>query len=40
VMIKGGDLTWSSVQLDVGVVLGFVILVLLAAATTLRRRIA
>ncbi|HMJ38371.1 MAG TPA: ABC transporter permease [Verrucomicrobiae bacterium] len=40
VMIKGGDLTWGSLQLDVGVVLGFVILVLLAAVATLRRRIA
>jgi len=40
VMVKGADLTWSSLQLDVGVVLGFVILVLVAGATTLRRRIA
>jgi ABC-2 type transport system permease protein len=40
VMVKGADLTWGSLQLDVGVVLGFVILVLLAGATTLRRRIA
>jgi ABC-2 type transport system permease protein len=40
VMVKGADLTWSSLQLDVGVVLGFVILVLLAAIATLRRRIA
>jgi ABC-2 type transport system permease protein len=40
VMIKGADLTWSSLQLDVGVVLGFVLLVLVAGATTLRRRIA
>ena len=40
VMVKGADLTWGSLQLDVGVVLAFVILVLLAGATTLRRRIA
>jgi ABC-2 type transport system permease protein len=40
IMIKGADLSWSSLQLDVGVVLGFCILVILAGATTLRRRIA
>ena len=40
IMIKGADLTWSSLQIDVGVVLGFCVLVILAGATTLRRRIA
>lgn len=40
VMVKGADLTSGSLQLDVGVVLGFVILVLVAGTTTLRRRIA
>jgi ABC-2 type transport system permease protein len=40
IMIKGADLTWSSLQLDVGVVLGFCVLVILAGAATLRRRIA
>jgi ABC-2 type transport system permease protein len=40
VMVKGADLTWASLQLDAGVVLGFVVLVLLAAIATLRRRIA
>jgi ABC-2 type transport system permease protein len=40
VMIKGADLTWGSLQLDVGVVLGFVVLVLIAGVATLRRRIA
>jgi ABC-2 type transport system permease protein len=40
IMIKGADLTWSSLQLDMGVVLGFCVLVILAGATTLRRRIA
>jgi ABC-2 type transport system permease protein len=40
VMVKGADLSWASLQLDVGVVFGFVILVLVAGATTLRRRIA
>jgi ABC-2 type transport system permease protein len=40
IMIKGADLGWSSLQLDFGVVLGFCVLVILAGATTLRRRIA
>lgn len=40
IMIKGADLTWSSLQLDLAVVLGFAILVIVAGATTLRRRIA
>jgi ABC-2 type transport system permease protein len=40
IMIKGADLSWSSLQLDFGVILGFGILVILAAAATLRRRIA
>jgi ABC-2 type transport system permease protein len=40
IMIKGADLSWSSLQLDIGVVLGFCILVILAGAMTLRRRVA
>jgi ABC-2 type transport system permease protein len=40
VMVKGADLTWGSLQIDVGVVLGFVVLLVLAAVATLRRRIA
>jgi ABC-2 type transport system permease protein len=40
VMLKGADLSWSSLQLDFGVILGFGILVILAAAATLRRRVA
>jgi len=40
IMIKGADLSWSSLQLDFGVILGFGILVILAAAATLRRRVA
>jgi ABC-2 type transport system permease protein len=40
VMVKGADLTWSSLQLDTGVVAGFVIVLIAAGATTLRRRIA
>jgi hypothetical protein len=32
--------SWSSLRLDMGVVLGFCILVILGGATTLRRRIA
>jgi len=40
VMIKGADLSWASLQLDVGVVAGFIVLLVVAAVTTLRRRIA
>jgi ABC-2 type transport system permease protein len=40
IMIKGADLSWTSLQIDLGVVLGFCLLVILAGATTLRRRIA
>src|SRR5438046_9616901 len=40
IMIKAADLSWSSLQTDVGVVLGFCLLVILASAATLRRRIA
>jgi ABC-2 type transport system permease protein len=40
VMIKGADLSWGSLQLDVGVVAGFIVLLVVAAVTTLRRRIA
>ncbi|HEV2966996.1 MAG TPA: ABC transporter permease [Candidatus Dormibacteraeota bacterium] len=40
VMIKGADLTWSSLQLDVGVVAGYLVLLVVAAVATLRRRIA
>jgi ABC-2 type transport system permease protein len=40
VMVKGADLTWSSLQLDTGVVLGFLVLLVVAAVATLRRRIA
>src|SRR5467141_235103 len=40
VMIKGADLTWPSLQLDAGVVAGFVVLVIVAGIPTLRRRIA
>jgi len=40
VMIKGADLTWSSVRLDAGVVLAFAAALVAAAAATLRRRIA
>jgi ABC-2 type transport system permease protein len=40
VMVKGADLSWSSLQLDAGVVLGFVVLLVVAAVATLRRRIA
>jgi ABC-2 type transport system permease protein len=40
VMLKGADLTWPSLQLDVGVVAGFVVVLIAAGAATLRRRIA
>jgi ABC-2 type transport system permease protein len=40
IMIKGADLSWPSLQLDLTVVLGFAVLVIVAGATTLRRRIA
>jgi ABC-2 type transport system permease protein len=39
-MLKGADLTWPSLQLDVGVVAGFAVLVIVAGISTLRRRIA
>jgi ABC-2 type transport system permease protein len=40
VMVKGADLTWPSLQLDVGVVAAFVILFVAAGTATLRRRVA
>ena len=40
VMVKGADLTWSSLQLDAGVVAAFVILFVAAGTATLRRRVA
>ncbi len=39
-MIKGADLTWPSLQLDVGVVAGFCVVLVAAGVATLRRRIA
>ncbi len=40
VMVKGADLSWPSLQLDTGVVAGFVVLLIVAGVATLRRRIA
>ena len=40
IMIRGADLSWSSLQVDLAVVFGFAILVIIAGATTLRRRVA
>jgi ABC-2 type transport system permease protein len=40
IMIKGADLSLPSLQLDFAVVLGFAVIVIIAGATTLRRRIA
>jgi ABC-2 type transport system permease protein len=39
VMVKGADLTWSSLQLDAGVVAAFVVLFVVAGTATLRRRV-
>lgn len=39
VMLKGGDLTWASVQLEAAVIAGFCILMVVAATATLRRRV-
>jgi ABC-2 type transport system permease protein len=40
VMLKGADMTWPALQLDVGVVAGFCVLVIIAGIGTLRRQIA
>jgi len=40
VMLKGADLGWPAIQLDIGVVLAFCLLAVAAAAATLRRRVA
>ena len=40
IMVKGADLSWSSLQLDLGVVVGFVVLFIAAGTATLRRRLA
>lgn len=40
VMLKGADLTWPSVQLDLGVVLAFAVAMIFAAMATLRREVA
>jgi ABC-2 type transport system permease protein len=40
IMVKGADLSWSSLQLDLAVVAGFVILFIVAGTATLRRRLA
>jgi len=40
VMLKGADLTWSSLQLDVGVIAFFIVVLIAAGTATLRRRIA
>lgn len=39
IMVKGADVTWGSLQLDAGVVAGFVILLVVAGAASLRRRL-
>jgi len=39
IMVKGADLTWSSLQLDAAVVLGFGIVLIAAGTATLRRRL-
>jgi len=40
VMLKGADLTWPSLQLDVGVIVFFIVVLIAAGTATLRRRIA
>ena len=40
IMLKGADLTWTSLQVDAAVVLGFVVLLIVAGTATLRRRVA
>ncbi len=39
IMIKGADLTWSSLQLDAGVMAGVCVLLIAAGSATLRRRL-
>ncbi len=39
IMVKGADLTWSSLQLDIAVVAGFCVLLIAAGTATLRRRL-
>ena len=40
IMVKGADLSWSSLQIDAGVVVGFCVLFIVAGIATLRRRVA
>lgn len=40
IMVKGADLTWSSLELDAGVVAVFCVLLIAAGTATLRRRLA
>ena len=40
IMVKGADLTWSSLQVDLAVVAGFAVLLIAAGTATLRRRLA
>jgi len=40
IMLKGADLTWPSLQLDLAVVAGFGIVLIAAGTATLRRRMA
>jgi ABC-2 type transport system permease protein len=40
VMLKGADLTWPQLQLDIAVVIGFIVVLIVAGTATLRRRVA
>jgi ABC-2 type transport system permease protein len=40
IMVKGADLTWSSLQIDLAVMAGFCVLLIAAGTATLRRRLA
>jgi ABC-2 type transport system permease protein len=39
IMVKGADLTWCSLQLELAVVAGFGVLLIIAGTATLRRRL-
>jgi ABC-2 type transport system permease protein len=39
IMVKGADLTWTSLQVDLAVVAGFAVLLIAAGTATLRRRL-
>ena len=40
IMVKGADLTWTSLQVDAAVIVGYAVLFIVAGTATLRRRVA